>query len=75
MFASNFGGSLPAVEGEPEGDELLESNILDEDGATKGGWSRAGEEDGFKVYVCACRGVGGRYWRGLGRIDINGEWI
>lgn len=30
-FASNFRSSLPVVEGEPEGDELLKSHVLDED--------------------------------------------
>lgn len=33
------------------------------------------EEDGFKIDIGAWGGVGERYWRGLGRIDINGEWI
>jgi len=30
-FASNLGGSLPGIEGESESNELLKSDILDED--------------------------------------------
>ena len=31
VFASNLGGSLPVVEGESEGNELLKSDVLNED--------------------------------------------
>jgi len=67
-------GSLPIVESEPEGNKFLESNVLEEDCATKSG----GREPGKRMvsrYTFAPVVVGGRYWRGLGGIDINGEWI